>query len=561
MKTLSKAILLVVIFISAVGIWYSPVLFKGRPAAIVRTNQLLARNISEYNVFSFESEKFVTLNTSRIKDEGAPSSDGQKLLPTISAKIYTYLGPLSDNQSALLAIVVSALTLVFFAALVLQIFGPVETIVFSLAYLLIPTLWLTSMEAGFYEYSLFFLSIGLFLFFGKLKWKPIILYISTGIFLALAISSRTAIALIMPTLLLWMWFYNKKSILPVFISFTATLIALSLMFQAIFGTSTNSYLALVGVKIEEHRDFWHIGHLYTDPYTYLYEKEDFLEMKRTEMNQGGMSALDTTQYLSNIESERVPFSSRFILNMSLLTGHLSKMVALEVVGGAFIFLLFLLGIKPLYEKDKKLTHFLLLWIVTTILLCSFVVLVQRNHIMDFGFAYALFTSLGVIYLAKLLSQNITIRNKTIPKIYWVLFLTLITSYHLLTSAHAAFARIWDQDSYRLLQRQTQALKNANLSTQDIVATPARVYQQHTLAYRTDTSMINFNENTIIKLLKENKLAFAFSEFEVTHTIGFNDLLNEQIASSTNVTIISTEDITLPEQERSRIKEWIMSLIR
>jgi len=73
--------------------------------------------------------------------------------------------------------------------------------------------------------------------------------------------------------------------------------------------------------------------------------------------------------------------------------------------------------------------------------------------------------------------------------------------------------------------------------EDIIAVGSYVHGPAIINYCTDFSCVYFNVNTIKKLLKEERLQWAFDQFEVTKAVGFDKELNKEIIKSTNIDIL------------------------
>ena len=560
-KHLYIGFIFTVLFFTATVVWYSPVLFKGYPASINGNTALLSKNIIESDVFSIENDKHIILNSERIAKEGMPSSEGQKLLPVLSAKVYSATGLPTDNQIILISILISALSLVFFTATVWKMFGQQQALVFSVLYIFFPTLWETSVNSGGYEFALLFLSLALFVYFGNIfKKSTLIRAVFFGILLALAFLSRTALALLAPSLLLWMWFYDRKNILPVFISLFIIIGIFTITFQNHFGSSNNHHLSLVGIESSQFKDFAHLGHLYPDPYTYIYEKESFLTETQKKISEGGIKAQGIAKNYINIEGGGLSLLDRMAIILNLTIKHTMRMFSLQDVGGIFIFLLFLLGVKELNKKRKEFVNFLLLWIVSVLSLCAFIILAQRNHIMDFGFAYVLLTSFGITGLACIIKENISFKKIDISIQTWTLLLTVFVVYHFVLSTHVVFGEVWDRSTYLETLYYTQTIQQQELLQSDVIATPFRVSTMSHLSYLTDTSIVLFREDTLLNLIEDKKLDFVFSEFGVTHILGFNSSTTQAVLAHTTTTNIATQ-VTKINSNTSNLRSFLINLVR
>jgi len=559
-----KILGIILVMIMAVLVWYSPVIFKGYPTDLPGSSQVVARNLVLTGKFSQESAKNVILNSERIRQEGTTSSKGDKLIAICNAGIYKLFGMPDANKAVLISVFVNALAFLFFFFTVWQLFNYKNALIFSGIYIFLPVIWATSLNSNSYEYAFLFLSISLFIFFSKWERYKWLKYGLVGIFLALCFLSRDAMALLAPAMLIWLWIYKRKAILPLFGSLLLVIAIFTFIFNGVFGKSSNYHLAFfrVGGESAMARDFGFYGHLYPDPYTYHYEKEDYLAQKKQEMKEGGLLARHgIAKRMSNVESSRISLLHHFTIAPILLAKHLASIISLENVGGPLIFLLFLLGLLYLFKNKKPLFNFCWLWIASVFFFCSFVALAQRNHVMDFGFIMALLVSLGIIRLAGLISNYEGIKNKFLKKNYLIFIILLLVIYQLVLSSHVVFGRVYDSSDYLKLKAYQEIILEADITAQDIMATPLDNSDIYTINYLTDKSIIKFDKNTVKKLLDENKLDFAFQEFKVTKILGFSPDMTKEILQQVKVENITDNDIEMKEVVTSPVKGLIMNLLR
>ena len=107
---------LLVIFIAATLIWYSPVLFKGYPATHIDAegNITIARNYSQYEFFGSESDLNVVVAPSLVKSLAKETLLGNKITIFSYSIIFNIFGQLNWDKLVVVAIIIQALALVFF---------------------------------------------------------------------------------------------------------------------------------------------------------------------------------------------------------------------------------------------------------------------------------------------------------------------------------------------------------------------------------------------------------------------------------------------------------------
>lgn len=561
-KLIWQILLLALIFFGAIFVWYSPVLFKGYPLKYPDYRQIAAKSIIENGKFSLESEKNVILSSEKVPKLGVISSQGDRLIPILSAGIYKLAGLPSPNQSVMIGVAVYAFSLLFFFLVTWRLFGYFQALLFSVIYIFLPIIWDISLWSNYYEYSLLFFSVALLFLFARKQKNSLPLNIAAGAFFALSFLSRDAMLLFGPVLFIWLWLYRRKAILPLFGAMLIVLVSVPLIFGLLFGSAGNNHMSYFGVNDDnaQGKDFYFYGHLYPDPYTYHYEKEEYLTGLKKELSKGGLTEHNIAKRMSNVESERISLWHRLKVAPVLLVKHLATIVSLESIGGSMIFLFFLLGLWDLKQRKNNFFQLSIIWISFVFFACSFVVLVQRNHVMDFAFAFALLVSLGITFFSKLIfiktKPSKFINSKTLS-----LLLVFLVVYQLIMSSHVLFGRTYDSSGPMKINYYANQINHINLSSDDVIATPLGAGIIYSLNYLTDKSIVKFDKETIEKLYNEEKIQDVFDDFEVTHIVGFSVEQTEKIVNVSNVNVISENDVTLESFEVSPLKSLFMNLVK
>jgi len=91
------SLFLLTVFILAVIVWYSLVLFKGYPAYIMTNNALMGRNVYLTGLYSVENDLNVFLASDLIEEQGHLSTYGNKLTSLLYAKVFKIIGLPSEN--------------------------------------------------------------------------------------------------------------------------------------------------------------------------------------------------------------------------------------------------------------------------------------------------------------------------------------------------------------------------------------------------------------------------------------------------------------------------------
>jgi len=553
-KIIKYSLFFLGISILAIGVWYGPSLFKEYSVYSISPNALLARNIALTDSFSLENDLNVLLSTDLIKKQGQVSNYGNKLTSFIYAKIFKITGFLDENSFLLLSIIIHVLTLLIFTLVVLFLFNFKTASVFSLIYIFIPFNWILPYHFGSYEFALLFSSLFfLFYFLGtKEKQKPLLLIFS-GLFLALAGLSKETFLLIIPFLIAYLLIKKQKAIL------LYILISFSLIFVSFWlpNINQNINIKLLSGNIPEKTvssDFGSYGHLFPDPYTFHFKFDEYINNLKDQIDNNEIDLVSEVyikKNMSNLAFDSIGVTDRFIVGTMILSKHTFKFISLEEVGGALVFLLILLGGYSLRNKNKDLYQFFLYWIVSAVFIFSYVVLVSRSHLMDFGWVLILLASLGIIHLSeKFNKKNI------------VLFIILLFAlYNFVLVGHVVWNMNYDQSNILLMKAYGQKIDMLNISNMDVIAVNLSSSEINTLNYISNKSIIVFTKETVENLINNNELNNVFNKFKIKYILGYSDEINKKIIEQIDVINIASESIEPIEIDISGNKSWLMNLIK
>ncbi|MBL7148204.1 MAG: hypothetical protein ISS82_05245 [Nanoarchaeota archaeon] len=565
-------IFLLVVFVLAVAVWYSPVLFKGYSTHVFTTNTLMGRNVYLTGLYSAENDLNVFLAPSLVKEQGHISAYGNKLTSLIYGKVFKITGLPDENNIVLFSIIFHALTLLILTGVVLYLFKFKTAIIFSLVYIFLPFNWHQPYHLSTYELSLFFFALFfLFYFWGvkggvltekiqKLSLGRGICLIISGSFLALAGLSKEAVLLIVPVLFIFLWV--KKQRLQLFYIFLPFVVLFGVFWLP--GISNNIYLQFFTTQVSEEiksADFAFYGHIYPDPYTYHFKQEEYLEDYKEQLTDESVPLIERVgkaKVLQNMGIQKVGLIDRVKVGLLIIPRHVFRFISLEDVGGPFIFLLILLGLYSLRKKNKYLYQFFVYWILSAIFLMAFVVLAIRNHLMDFNWAIALLISLGILALCKIIIKYFDLKDKKALVVYLIILLAVL--YNLVLVNHVSWSRAYDSSNYLIITAYSQEIKKLNILDQDVIAVDLHPSDLYYLNYATNKSVVMFTPKTVEDLLEENILNDIFKEFKVRYVLGYSDELTKAILKQADVVNVASNSLEPVVPEMSRNKGWLMNLI-
>ncbi|MFA5124378.1 MAG: hypothetical protein WC473_00935 [Patescibacteria group bacterium] len=596
-------VLLPVVFFVAAGFWYFPVFFKGSTAQPAEAeNFILARNLVQTGVYGMEDSRNVVLAPSLVSQRAQLSTQGNKFTTWSYAALFQLIGLPDFNTLIVIAVIIQALALVLFAAVVFYLFDWEIAAIFSLVYILLPFNSQMVQTIGTYEFAMLYFSVFCVLFFigRKVKGRYFFLPLS-GVFLSLACLSREVMFLFPPVLFFWLIFQSSEQPLIIdsrtdlsffrliWLRFKTVLTGLrnnavksslgniSLVFvpffvilaffwlPAIFGFSGNNDYFRVFFASETQTNNWSefnfYGHLFPDPYTFYFDQKTVLDKFNSDIaGRGLLKSIDLIKVGANIGIRPINLAERALVGSNNLLAHLSRFLALEYIGGSLFFILMLLGIKDLSRRDKNLTNLFVSWLVFSIFISSYVVLASRNHLMDWGWVIALFISLGLMSLAKMISDYYV--AKRFSRLAGGVIILLII-YGLVQANHVYWGRGYDNNINLKIAYSAEQISSWGVAIKPEEAVAVGNRSLHPLLnYLTGVSTVYFSPNTINHLLQEQKLQSAFDVYNVKYIIGYDAELAGQISSSSQaINIVDWPQAGIIEAETSPGKMWFLNLIK
>ncbi|MDD5032962.1 MAG: hypothetical protein PHC85_02525 [Candidatus Pacebacteria bacterium] len=533
-----RVLFFVLIFCFSFFVWYSPVLLKGYAPYKIKDSILLARNIEISGVYGYENGKNVILAPSLAKDSAEQSLAGNRLTAFLYSRVFSALGFLSPGQLVLFSIFLNSSALVVFSIIVSRLFGFKLTALFSSLYVLAPFNWQQIYSIGSYEFAIFFVSL-FFAFFilGRDNKRENFFLAVSGIFLALAVMAKEAFFLLIPLVFLYLWFSRGRRFVAPFL--VPLILILSVFYVPSFfkkdGGNVYSKLFFAGSNQEKKfLDFENYGHLYPDPYTYHFEKGEFLKNYKEQIeNTGFFGSLQMKKVLANVGERGVGIGERFFLGCSLAFGHMEYFLSLEKGGGPFFLFFAILGLFfVLKKRDRELYRFSLFWTLGTLSLLSFVVLASRTHMVDFCWLLPLLSSLGVFYLLSVFKEQSGFSGKKFYSLSF--FLIFVSLFNLYLANRLAFGLIYGEtNSVLKIEDYARRMKDEK-TEKDITAVGFGLQDSSALNYLSEKSLVIFNPETVERLIEENKLKEAFDYFEVDYVLGYNDVLSEKIFESSGI---------------------------
>lgn len=363
-----------------------------------------------------------------------------------------------------------------------------------------------------------------------------------------------------PFLILFLfWKKRKEAIIFIFIPFV---LLMGFFWLPQFVESSNFNL-LPGVKEKqsENVDFSFYGHLYPDPYTYHFDREVFLQETLEDYNQGELSVqkIGKSKAMKNVGVRKVSFWERLKVSLTIGARHVFRFFSLEYTGGPFVFLLMIFGFFCLRKRNQELSQFFIGWISFSILMMSLVLLLIRNHLMDFNWAIALTIALGILVFSQMILKYFNFKEN---KLVWLqLFILFLLLYNFILANHVVLGRVYDQTKVLEVRAYAEEINSINIQDKEVIALDVHGSSLYQLNYLTNKSLVIFREKTINKLIQEDKLNQAFEKFNVKYILGYSEDLSNKILENSEVENIVSTPIDFDKEELSRNRGWLMNLIR
>lgn len=585
-----------------IAVWYAPILFKGYPAQAPEADSIiLGRNFAQSSVLGIENKLNVVMAPDKL-DQVQPTTLGNRFTAYSYSLIFGLLGWQGWDRLILISILLFALGAILFTITVYHLFGLRVAILFPLVYSLLPFNGQQVQYLGTYEFSLFYFALFTFFYFWGRDQKYRLVYLSlAGFFLALAGLSREAMFVFLPIFFFWrlfaqtkykdlsapdnwrqkiwpwrklyfLWLVvvagfkrNKKELLTVFVP-VALMLAIFWLPSFIGIGGSNDYLKLfISTDKTENNwsEFHYYSHIYPDPYTYHFDAESVKEQLQKDIsNKNGsfLYVIDRLKIGKNMGVMSLGILGYLAVGAGNLLAHISKFFAIEFIGGPLIFLLMLLGFWQLKKLHSELANFFIFWIAATILLLSFFVLASRSHLMDFGWALAVVVSVGLVGCEALIGRYYQAGKYT--KLAYV-FVVAVTLYSFVLADHVYWGRSYDNNSNLSVSYIAQKINDRGneISGNDIIAV-GNGNLHPWLNYLTGKSVVYFDQATITKLIKEQKLQWAFDQFGVKYIAGFSADLSSQIV--VNSKAADLVDWPKDEEIKSQVsfnKMWFLNIVK
>lgn len=517
-KLHTKILLALIIFSVSVAIYYYPVHKKSFPPGADHQNLMEARNFALVGTYKVENSTGVLLSSKNVSQFGAEKGIFNPLTPMIYGQIFKFFGFKPD-----LPLYLSMILFAFFNVLIfllsVRLFGIIVGFMSGIANAFIPVMAVGAVHGGFYEWGILFFGFALWFYLGA-KNGPFhagkTRILTAGIFFALAALARNAFAISFAPFFLYDFFIHK--------SYKRSLIFL-IPFIVLFGSTLTPYswLGLPNgyVADMDQQTFGLIGHFFADPYSFYYDRENFIK-NMYERGLGRSAVLFATQW-----GYEVSFADKLNAYFDSFKFYIKEIINLTSTGGPAILGLVLLGLVRLYNFNKKILGLFGSWLFLWIGYLVYDKTGNWDHLMEIVFVFSTLIGLGLVRLIEIMSSE-TLKKTTVGFVIFILF-----------AGHLTYANKWKfHDIYRSSKEEIVLdIKSKIINQEDLGGVyaigvhPSSVYS---LNYQIDHDVVYFDPDTIENLILSQKLKESFDIYNISAVLGYSEDLTEKIKSQVSV---------------------------
>ncbi len=524
--TKDKNFLWIILFCLAIFIlsflihWY-PIQKKGYPPSISPEALILARNLALTGEYKSNNAIGTVLSSELIKKEGDDSLSYNKLTVVLYSYFFKAFG-YNQTLPLYISLLIYSLVAVILFILTYRLFNLNIALLQSLIFVFLPIINYSSVFLAFYEWGVLFFSLGLlFYLITKKDQKLRFLYlVLAGSFLTAASLARSAFILSVFMILVYE-FFKHKDYRRIIVLFLPLIIGWSLyLVPDILNNRVNSYIS------DSQQRFGSYGHLFPDPYTFYFAKDEFL-------NNLEITSADNYEVLIKL-GEPVSLKDRVLMYFASLIHYPAELLRIIVLGGPLILALLIFGLNYLIKNKKDLAKFFIVWIVGWYLLLIILKTNNGVHLLEIIFPLSLLIALGSYQIINYIknSKRIFLKDKL-----WVILFILFLTAHLILANKWMYHEEYNTSNYLPTKEVADVVKGQQIGSDEVIAVNHHPKFPYYLNYFTDKSYIHFGLETIERLLEENKLSQAFEKYQVKYIIGFGEELSRQIKEQTSVKII------------------------
>ena len=522
--------LLAVFAVGMVGLWMLPVILAGYPFLI---SSILP-----------EAREFAAIGL-------VPASSSR-----LSTLIVWMVGHRIGWDHAVLWTLLSALAmgaaLIPWWLTVRKLFDVQTAWIATVVFALMPTYWLLALRLDGYSFAFFFLFCA-FAFFAYLyPVHRITALVLSGLGFGAALGARDAFIAFIPWLLTaYLWHDRKRWLvasmeIAIFCAFAYGAFVAPLIPHAMQpNLSTLQRLEIFLPSLAHGTPG--TGHLYPDNYTYQFLKSDVdLQIAEQTASASFIERQRDENYRVIFGIGEVSVLDRAINSVWLFINALPEYFSMEIIGGALLWIFILPGALVFRRRRPGLfAEIIGLWLSMEVIL-RFILRFHRSHLMDVGWALALFAALGVVSLA----DTARVRRTGLL----AAGITFCIALQFVQVNRKQFAEFYRSSATPQIYAASEALRV--IPEDAVVAHPRR----RDLFSLVDHKKVTIHPDTLDLLRKRGEVAAPFRYYHVTHIIGYDAERTKQILGAAPwLKQIAIPEAALPEV--TPLMQYILHTVR
>jgi len=537
-QKISLAVILLVIFLVCFATHFF--IYKSNGYAHTEYyNLLLARNWAQTGLVSFESNENVVLSSTALITRGANASLGNKLTWLLYGILFRLFG-FHPNLPLYTSFILYSLAAVGIFLLAWRLFGLKIAAIAAGLNILAPFSLPNSITIGYQEWGLIFLVAAALIYFWP-QQRTIKHLIITGLLLGLSVAARNSFFIaFFPFLALEFWSARAdlKAAIKKSLILSAIFLVVTIPFILIGG---NTYLNLelyLPKGDSGYESSIVFNHFFPDPYTFHYDREDFLKniYDNANLYPGGQAGFlrDTGLFLPEYGAS-ISFWQKEIVTRIYSTWIYFKGLFLSAVvfGGLLTWLFIFIGLADLKKRKSSLvffaTSFFVFWLAILIVLRT----ANYQLLLILSLPLTLVTGVGVWRVAQALAKIVPIKKLSKEELSLITAAVILVFFAQLSwwSLRELFGNGTEEPN---IFRLAQAQQNKNpFDKQGVTAVGWSNVAPTELAYYFDRNFINFVPQTVQKLAAEGKLNQVFKNYNITGFIGYDEQLTNIINKNTD----------------------------
>lgn len=545
-----------------IGMWMLPALLAGLPYDIPPL--LVVRNYAATGLFSMTDALGRFLAPSTLVPLAVPSAIGNRVSIWLFASLVQFVPFRALLEWTALTAIVFSLVLIPWWLTVKKLFDARIAWLSLVTVSLMPMYWREAVWLNHYQFALFFLFCG-FASFVWLRERSLLGALAlSGVFLGLAAGAKDAFLVALPWygfLIVWAFWGNRKraaAMVSVFVCSAALIYFLPYLGDIrTYGYPVNQNLARLWPGAKEVREDFYL-HLYPDPYTYFFDRERFdKELLLRLPMMSSIERVQTEKILINFDVGTPDVLRRIANGLWLFLGQIPSFFQQDTVGGVVLWLFILPGAMALIATQRFLAISLIGLILFTEVIIRFVFHYQRDHLMDTGWALALFAAVGIAAVA----DGLAVAWKRASSGMLTFLIISVLALALVQTNRVRFARLYS----RTLVPDTVAAAEILRQTPDksaVIALPLGPNLLEQLAVLSDRSVVLFAPETVERLLDERQLKEVFAQYGVTHVMRYDtELMRRMQRTVPSLTLLEDQPVGPVSPPVTPSLRFLLHLIR